>query len=181
MDFLKLDSRSAAENPNRMTILQQADGGPILDGKKPCVVLVKGASSRTAQAAMREEEAARMKKAKKSKSEMVDLQKQLSEAAARFVIGFEGVQRPDPDTGKLRDLTNSADDLAWFFDLNAISLPHLMRGDGSSITRNEDETEAAFETRFESEMGKWLKPSFSQQVIDCAREDDNFLVQAENG
>lgn len=183
MDFQNSDSRTAAETPTRMTILKQTDGEPILDGKKPCVVLVKGASSRSAQAAMRADESSRMKKAKgkNSKDDMIDLQKQLSDAASRFVTGFEGVERPDPDTKKLRELTTSPEDLAWFFDLNTISLPHLMRGDGSSITQNEDEDDEAFDARYESEMAKWLKPSFSQQVIDCAREDDNFLAKAEKG
>lgn len=185
MDFLNSDSRTAAETPTRMAILQQRDGDPIMDGKKPCVVLVSGASSRSMQAKLREEESARMKttkgKSRKSKSDTVDFQKQLSEAASRFVVGFEGVERPDPDTGKLRDLTNSPADLAWFFDLNTISLAHLMRGDGGGIIQNEDESEDEFDWRYGSEMAKWLKPSFSQQVIDCAREDDNFLGKAGKG
>lgn len=183
MDFSTQDSRSAAETPIRMPIRKQHNGEPAIDGKTACVVLVKGASSRSAQAQMRKEEADRMKKAKgsKAKEDEIDLQKQLSDAAARYVSGFEGVQRPDPDTGKLRDLTNSADDCAWFFDLNTISLPHLMRGDGGEITRDEGESEEDFALRREREMGKWLKPSFSQQVIDCARDDQAFLANAGKG
>lgn len=187
MDFSKLDSRSAAEIPSRMPILQQTTGEPIMDGKKPCYVLVKGVSSRSAQAQMREEEAARMKSAKGRKGKgdddewSRDLQKSLAESAARFVAGFENVQRPDATTGELRDLTNSPEDVAWFFDLNFISLPHLLRGDGSGITRKDDETEDEFAARKDAEMAAWLKPSFCQQVIDWARDDANFLGQAAKG
>ena len=188
MDFSKFDSRSAAEIPSKMPILQQTTGVPIMDGKKQCFVLVKGVSSRSAQAQMRAEEQARMKAAKGRKGRKDDddeftrdLQKSLAESAARFVAGFENVQRKDPTTGELRDLTNSPEDVAWFFDLNMISMPHLLRGDGSNITQGEDETDSAFASRYESEMAKWLKPSFCQQVIDWARDDANFLASAAQG
>ena len=39
MDISQFDSRSAAETSIRMPILKQADGEPILDGKKQCFVL----------------------------------------------------------------------------------------------------------------------------------------------
>lgn len=183
MDFAKFDSRTAAETPIKMPILQQATGEPIMDGKKQCYVLVRGTASRSAQAAIRAEEAARMKKAKgkKADDDVLDIQKSLAESAARFIAGFENVQRKDPETGELRDLTASPEDCAWFLDLNMVSMPHLMRGDGSDITRKEDETEDAFQARFDSEMAKWLRPSFSQQVIDCARKDELFLGEAGKG
>ncbi|MBK9073328.1 MAG: hypothetical protein IPL79_20360 [Myxococcales bacterium] len=182
MDFGKYDSRTAAETPIRMQIKAQSTGEPISDGKKPCIVLVKGASSRSAQAVMRAEEAARMKKAKgkKTDEEAMDIQKSLGESAARFVTGFEGVQRKDQTTGELRDITASSEDCAWFFDLNMFSLPHLMRA-GNGITRKDDEDEDAFEARRDAEMAEWLKPSFAQQVIDAAREDDAFLGATAKG
>lgn len=179
-----MDSRSAAEKPSRMAILHQGTGEPIMDGKKECAVLIKGLSSRSAQAQMRAEEAARMKSAKGRKLKAKDaeekftrdLQKSLCESAARFIVGFENVQRPG-EGGSLRDLDAAQrEDVDWFLDLNLISIPHLLRGDGSDIARKDDEDEDEFAFRKRAEMDAWLKPSFSQQIIDWSRDDSNFLA-----
>lgn len=185
MDFSKLDSRSAAENASPMQVLFQDTGEPVLDNKKPCIVYVIGTSSRSVQAKLRAEEAARQKKAsakrgahKRGKNEEEELTKDLQSSMIRsakpFIAGFENIQRPDPETKKLRDLTTSDDDIMWFLDLNMISMPHLMRI-GNDPERLEDESDEEYEERLAEYKAKWLKPSFAQQVIDHAREDENFL------
>lgn len=178
MDFSQFDSRTAAETPVKMPVLAQSTGKPIFDGDKQCFVLVKGASSRSVQAEIRKAEAAQMKKTsgKKTDDEMIDVQKQLARVATPFVAGFENIQRPD-ETGKLRDLTASKEDCAWFFDLNMISVAHLTRVAGGDLVQDDDESDDDFDVR----KNGWLKPSFIQQVIDAARADDDFLAQAEKG
>ncbi|GLT07985.1 hypothetical protein GCM10007928_02160 [Sulfitobacter porphyrae] len=185
MDFSKHDARSAAETPTPMLVLDQRTGKPILDGKKKCAVLVRGASSRSAQARLRAEEAARQKAAsakrgahKRGKNEEDDLTKDLQASMIRsaktFIAGFENIQRPDPETKELRDLTVSDDDIMWFLDLNMVSVPHLLRI-GNDPEQEEDEDDDEYEARLAEHKAKWLSPSFAQQVIDHAREDDNFL------
>lgn len=185
MDFSKHDARSAAETPTRMAVLEQRTGQPIMDGKKKCCVLVRGTSSRSAQAKLRAEEATRQKAAsakrgahKRSKGEddelTKDLQASMIRSAKTFIAGFENIQRPDPETKELRDLTDSEDDIAWFLDLNMVSVPHLLRI-GNDPEQEEDEDDEDYEERLAEHKAKWLNPSFAQQVIDHAREDDNFL------
>lgn len=191
MDFSKLDSRTAAETPSEMQILHQSTGEPIINSKgEPCLVLVRGTASRSAQREIRAEEAERLRKAKSSMktkpenksakaAEDKDIQKNLCDSAARFICGFVNVQRPDEKAKGLVNLTDSKEDIAWFLDLNMVSIPHLLRGDGAGITQEEDESDEGFIQRRSNEMDRWLKPSFAQQVIDHAREDANFLEASE--
>lgn len=160
MDFLKaFDARGAAETAREMTLRDQETGEIITNGGEPCIVLVKGASSRSVQAAVREEEVARAKAAKAAKNDdgevdtrtAEDLHKATCKAAARFIVGFKNMQTVG-ENGKPRDLT--ADDVPAFLDLNFVSLPHLLR--------DKDDTQ-------------WRRPSFAQQVVDFAQDDAAFL------
>ena len=163
MDFLKaFDARGAAETAREMELRDQSTGEIITNGGKPCIVLVKGASSRTIQAALREDEIARAKKAKAAKDAGGEVDTQTAEdlhqatckAASRFIAGFKNMQTVGED-GKARDLT--ADDIPAFIDLTFISLPHLMREKGDD---------------------EWRKPSFAQQVLDFAQDDAAFLAKS---
>lgn len=186
MDFSQFDSRTAAETAIQYQLRQQHDGAPIFDGDKPCVVLVKGVAARSIQAAVRAEAQARMKAQKGTKGTkeeearaVEDIQGDLITAAARFVTGFQNIQRTDPDTGKLRDLTASEDDVKWFLGLNMISLPHLLRN--TALTKTDDESIAAFAERQAEYSARWHKPSFAQQVLDAAQDDAGFLSRTLKG
>lgn len=173
MDFMKqYDARGAAEIARKVPILDKDTGEHITNGGKGCYMLIKGSSSRSVQAQMRAEamedrraKAEREKAAGKSakgKAEPEDddatvqrLHEQLVKAAVRLCDGFENVQTLD-ENGKVRGLTKS--DAPAFFDLNFISMTHLMK---------KEDTEG------------WTKPSFAQQAVDAAQEDADFLKASE--
>lgn len=163
MDFLKqYDARAAAENAREMELRDQSTGEIITNGGKPCIVLVKGASSRSIQAELRRDEIERAKKAKAAKNADGDVDTRTAEdlhettckAAARFIAGFKNMQTAGED-GKARDLTK--DDAAAFCDLTFISMAHLMK---------DEDTKG------------WTKPSFAQQVLDFAQDDAAFLAKS---
>lgn len=159
MDFLKdYDTRGAAETARPMELRDQATGQIITADGKPCIVLVKGASSRSAQAELRRDEIARAKAAKEAGGEpdartAEDMHEATCKAATRFIAGFQNIQTVQD--GKVRDLT--LDDVPAFLDLNFISMPHLMRDKDSK---------------------GWTKPSFAQQVLDRAQDDADFLAKS---
>lgn len=183
MDFSKFDSRTAAETAREYHIRAQQTGEPISGEDGPCIVLIKGASSRSLQAALKAENAARVKAAKDAKvkdddgQSISDMHSGTVKAAARLITGFRGIQRPDGDG--LRDLTASEDDVAWFLDLNLMSLPHLLRF--NALTQIEGEDPADFAARKASYAAEWHKPSFAQQVLDFAQDDSRFLPQTVTG
>ena len=116
MDFSKFDSRAQAEVGSPMQIMDEWTGEPMMDGDKPCMVIVRGASSPTMQAKMRAaQKAALMSKKAKGKDEeaaplvMEDTHNQLCESAAGFIMGFENVSRGD--------VPATADDAMWFLNL----------------------------------------------------------------
>jgi hypothetical protein len=116
MDFSKFDSRAQAEAGFDMQIVDEWTGEPMMDGDKPCMVIVRGASSPTMQAKMRAaQKAAMMSEKAKGKDEddgplvMEDTHKQLCESAAGFIMGFKNVNRGD--------VPATADDALWFLDL----------------------------------------------------------------
>lgn len=177
MDFSKLDSRSAAETGRKVQILDQNTGEPIFDGKTECCFFVRGMSSRSVQAGIKAEQAARMKavrnpKAADDSKTIGDIHNDLVVAAARLITEFSGVQRTD-ETGALVDLTDSAEDIKWFLDLNFLSLPHLLRT--TALTIGEDEAQEDFADRKKVYEAQWHKPSFAQQVLDAAQDDADFL------
>lgn len=159
MDFLKaFDARGAAETAREMTLRDQETGEIITNGGEPCIVLVKGASSRSVQAAVREEELARAKaKAARKDDGQVDtntaedLHKATCKAAARSIVGFKNIQTLG-ENGKPRDLT--VDDVPAFLDLNFVSMAHLLR---------------------DKRDNEWRRPSFAQQVVEFAQDDAAFL------
>lgn len=120
MDFnSNYNSREAAEVGSPMQILDPWTGEPIMDGDKPCRVIVRGTASKSMQAKMRAKAKAAMASRKaKGKSDgdddearvMEDVHNQLCEAAAPFVVGFENVSNGTKPA--------TAEDAAWFLDLS---------------------------------------------------------------
>tara|TARA_R100001369_G_scaffold16867_1_gene31966 strand:- start:1000 stop:1509 length:510 start_codon:yes stop_codon:yes gene_type:complete len=116
MDFNKFDSRAAAEAGQPMQILDPWTNEPMMDGDKPCRVIVRGTASKSMQAKMRAKAKAAMmsKKAKGDDAEdearvMEDVHMQLCEGAAPFIVGFENVAKGDKPA--------TAEDAEWFLDL----------------------------------------------------------------
>lgn len=181
MDFLsKFDARTAAETPRPYHLRHQHDGSPIMDGDTPCIVLIKGAASRSAQAAIRAEEQERMKALKGAKTKedqaqaLEDLHQTLCKAAARFIAGFEGMQTTSDD-GKPRPMDSR--DVAKFLDLNFISMAHLLKAQNAPV-RQPDEADEAFDARKAAHEAEWTRPSFAQQILDAAQKDEDFLASA---
>ena len=115
MDFSTFDTRSTAEAGTPMQIKDAFTGEPIMDGDKPCRVLVRGVASKTAQAEMRERQRAAMTAEPETDADdtrvMEDAHNDLCGAAAPFIIGFENVDRGD------RPCEATPDDIEWFLDL----------------------------------------------------------------
>lgn len=119
MDFTAFDARGAAETPRPYHLRHQITGEPIMDGDKPCRVLVRGASSRTVQELIRQQARDEMKAKKADTTTPQDLQDQINKAAARLIVGFENISRGDKPA--------TVDDVAWFLDLTMVSLSHSRR------------------------------------------------------
>jgi hypothetical protein len=161
MDFSKLDSRTAAEKPQQVHLRNPATGEYIMDGDKPCVVLVVGSHSRSVQAGILDDARAKLnasKGRKKTKDEqanaLADVQKTLVEGATRVIRGFVNISRGDVP------LTTSADDLAWFLDLNFLSVKSLM------ATGEDDESDV------------WRGDSFAQQILKASNDAGAYLGNA---
>lgn len=117
MDFNKFDSRAKAEAGSPMHIMDPWTGEPMMDGDKPCRVILRGTASASMQAKMRAaQKSAMMSKKAKGKDEddearvMEDIHNQLCEAAAPFILGFENVNNGDKPA--------TADDAMWFLNLS---------------------------------------------------------------
>ena len=157
MDFSKFDSRSAAEIPQEVHLRDPASGDEIFDGTEPCIVLVVGSHSRTVQAGILEDARKKVStsKGKKKKDEdsqaLADVQKTLTEGAARVIRGFVNMEHED---GHELD-ADAPDDVQWFLDLNFISIKSLLNQD------EEDE--------------KWLGDSFAQQILKASNDSGNYL------
>lgn len=111
MDFSQFDSRTAAETPRALHLIHPATGEPLFDGKKPCEVLVIGAESREAQAAIRKAQKAKLK-GDDDKS-LEDVHAGLVAAARPLIKGFNNVARGDRPA--------TAEDAEWFLNLNIIT------------------------------------------------------------
>jgi hypothetical protein len=116
MDFNKFDSRAKAEAGSPMQILDAWTGDPMMDGNKPCRVILRGTASASMQAKMRAAQKAAMmsKKARGKDADdearvMEDVHNQLCEAAAPFIMGFENVNNGDKPA--------TAADAMWFLNL----------------------------------------------------------------
>jgi hypothetical protein len=121
MDFNKFDSQAIAEAGSAMQILDEWTNEPMMDGDKPCRVILRGTASASMQAKMRAAQKAAMmsKKAKGKDAEdearvMEDVHNQMCEAAAPFILGFENVNNGDKPA--------TAADALWFLKL---TFPHM--------------------------------------------------------
>lgn len=119
MDFAQFDSRSAAEKPGRVHLLHPVTGAELYadaEQTKPCIVLVRGTESRTAQKALRAAQQERMKaKPKKDVQMLEDLHAQMVDSAVPLIAGFENVSRGEAA------LTLAEDDLRWFLNLQMVN------------------------------------------------------------
>lgn len=119
MDFSKFDSRAAAETPGRLQLKDPVTGELLFadaDRKKPCIVLVVGTESRSAQAALRAVQKARMADQPKDKDDdrhVEAVHQQLVEVARPVIRGFENIARGD------RAVT--LDDLDWLLNLQLVN------------------------------------------------------------
>lgn len=118
MDFSVFDNRGPAEAGQRLELLDPTvrDGEPLLSGKKPCVVIVRGSTARSVQEMSRARLKQKMAKAKKKGDEedarvLEDVHAELCDTAFPLIVGFEGIERDG------KPLTASADDVRWFLDL----------------------------------------------------------------
>lgn len=101
MDFTAFNSRAAAETGADMTILHPVTGEPILHGDEPCIVIVRGTESPSAQAAMTALRKARIARKEATTDKPADagddmtiaeLHEELVEAALPLVLGFRHVE-----------------------------------------------------------------------------------------
>jgi len=117
MDFSKFDSRAAAETPGRLQLKDPVTGELLFadtDRKKPCIVLVVGTESRSAQAALRAVQKAKMAEGKtEADGTLESVQQALVEGAKPLIKGFENIARGD------RAVT--LDDLDWLLNLQMIN------------------------------------------------------------
>lgn len=144
MDFAQFDSRSAAEKPGRVHLQHPVTGADLYadaEKTKPCIVLVRGTESRTAQAALREAQKARMKESPKPEDPKMieDLHNQMVDSAVPLITGFENIARGE------QALTTSDEDLRWFLNLQMMN--------GREGERSFVEQVLAFASRRESYLG----------------------------
>ena len=144
MDFAQFDSRSAAEKPGRVHLEHPVTGAKLYadaEQTKPCIVLVRGTESRTAQKALRAAQQERMKaKPKKGDVQMLDdLHAQMVDSAVPLIAGFENVSRGEAA------LTPAEDDLRWFLNLQMVN--------GQEGERSFVEQVLAFASRRDSYLG----------------------------
>ena len=177
MDFSKFDSRAQAEVGSPMQIMDEWTGEPMMDGDKPCMVIVRGASSPTMQAKMRAaQKAALMSKKAKGKDEegaplvMEDTHNQLCESAAGFIMGFENVSRGD--------VPATADDAMWFLNLTFPVMGVKVEENGDAILQDgfDDEGKPVKSQEFEMK-----NTPFAIQVANHASGQAKQLGNSKRG
>ena len=166
MDFNKFDSRALAEVGTPMQIMDPWSGEPMMDGDKPCRVIVRGSASKTMQSLMRSKQRDAMAAHKKGKGDdearvMEDVHNQLCEGAVPFVVGFENVSNGD--------VPATAADAAWFFDLSFPEMGVKEDEDGDPIM--EDGT-PVFEMK---------NNPFAKQVGEFAGKQSNHMGNVKKG
>lgn len=167
MDFNSFDSRSRAETGAPMQIVDPITGEPIMDGDKPCRVIVRGVASKSMQAKMREKQKAAMAKKPKDGGGdearvMEDVHQQLCEGAAPFIVGFENVER-DGNPATL-------DDVEWFLDLSFPEMGVKEDKDGNAV--KDSDGNPIFEMK---------NTPFAKQIGEFAGKQANFLGNAKSG
>jgi len=167
MDFNKFDSRAKAEAGTPMQIMDEWTGEPMMDGDKPCRVILRGTASASMQAAMRATQKAAMmsKKAKGDDKDearvMEDTHNTLCEAAARFIVGFENVNNGDKPA--------TAEDAMWFLNLS-FPVMGVKEKDGEPVLNKDGEP--VFEMK---------NNPFSMQCNKFAAKQANRLGNAKSG
>ena len=179
MDFnANYNSREAAETGTPMQIVDPWSGEPVMDGDKPCRVIVRGTASRSMQAKMRAKQKAAMmsKKAKGDKADddeearvMEDVHMQLCEGAAPFIVGFENVNRGKrPCT--VDGIEDNVSDVDWFLDLTFPEMGVKLDKNGETVL-DKDGT-----PQFEMSNNP-----FAKQVSDFAGKQANRLGNGRKG
>ena len=187
MDFNQFDSRAQAEIGTPMQILDQWTDEPMMDGDKPCRVIVRGTASKTMQTIMRNKQRAAMTAHKKGKGDdearvMEDVHNQLCEGATPFIIGFENVSRGDKPA--------TADDAGWFLNLSFPEMGVKVDEDGNVITvlSNVTDDDGQVVYKENGEPLQELVPEFemknnpfAKQVGEFAGKQANRLGNAKKG
>jgi hypothetical protein len=169
MDFNKFDSRAKAEAGTPMPILDAWTNEPLMDGDKPCMVILRGTASGTMQAKMRAAQKSAMmsKKAKGKDAEdearvMEDIHNQMCEAAAPFIMGFKNVNNgTNPAT---------ADDAIWFLNLTFPEMGVKEDENGDAVLNKDGE--ATYEM---------ANNPFAKQCSEFASKQANRLGNAKKG
>ncbi len=170
MDFnANYNSREAAETGTPMQIVDPWSGEPVMDGDKPCRVIVRGTASRSMQAKMRAKQKAAMasKKAKGDNTDdearvMEDVHNQLCEGAAPFIFGFENVMNGDKPA--------TAEDAMWFLDLTFPEMGVKENADGEQVTDKDG-----------SPVFEMKNNPFAKQIGEFAGTQANRMGNAQKG
>ena len=169
MDFNKFDSRAKAEAGTAMQIMDPWTGDPMMDGDKPCKVILRGTASKSMQAKMRaKQKAAMMSKKTKGKDDdeearvMEDIHNQLCEAAEPYIMGFKNVNNGDRPA--------TADDAMWFLNL---SFPEM--------GVKEDENGEPVLDKDGDPVFAMLNNPFAKQCTEFASKDANRLGNVKRG
>ncbi|WYK04471.1 hypothetical protein DWF04_015805 [Cereibacter sphaeroides f. sp. denitrificans] len=118
MDFSQFDSRTAAETARPLHLRHPATGAPLYadaEWKQPCEVLVLGTEGRSAQAAMRAAQKAKLtgEKADDDRQTMEDVHAGLVATAKPLITGFRNISRGE--------MAATLADVEWFLNLNLIT------------------------------------------------------------
>jgi len=175
MDFNKYNSRAYAETGSPMQILDPWTGEPMMDGDKPCRVIVRGTASKSVQAAMRAKQKAAImsRKAKGAKPEdeevrvMEDVHNTLCEEAGPYILGFENVMNGDKPA--------TAEDALWFLDLTFPEMGVKEDENGKTVTEDglDDKGLPAKTPVFEMKNNP-----FAKQIAEFASTQANRLGNA---
>lgn len=162
MDFNQFDSRSQAETGTPMQIVDQWSGKPMMDGDKPCRVIVRGTASKTVQASMREKQrAALLVEGKTEIQVMEDIHNQLCEASAPFIAGFENVKNGEKPA--------TAADAEWFLNLTFPEMGDTTK-DGEPVLDDEGKP-----------VSGMINNPFSKQIGEHVADQRRILGNAKSG
>jgi hypothetical protein len=182
MDFNKFDSRAIAEAGSPMQIIDEWTGAEMMDGDKPCRVILRGTASASMQAKMRAvQQAAMMSKKTKGKDAedearvMEDIHNQMVDAAAPFIMGFENVNNGDKPA--------TAADAKWFLNLTFPEMGVKVDEDGQPITKKAKvtDTKTGEITEVDEPVYEMSNNPFAKQCSEFASKQANRLGNAKSG
>ena len=169
MDFNKFDSRAIAETGSPMQIVDEWTGEAMMDGDKPCRVILRGTASASMQAKMRAvQKAAMMSKKMKGKDAedearvMEDIHNQMVDAAAPFIMGFENVNNGDKPA--------TADDAKWFLNLTFPEMGVKEDEDGQPVLN-----------KYSEPVYEMKNNPFAKQCSEFASKQANRLGNGKSG